>query len=953
MRRPLFIVMTAMILGEVSVYLGGIFSLIIDGVVVCFLFMGFFVHYIYSSGPVSGTGHLFYGSHRGSHGFFSGMVKSISVMFNIRRERTAVKGFLIIALTAFIAGQILYAYVCHSKGIEKSLYGDWIQKPLFLENDDQRERGEIEEIFVGRDPSREKGVKEEITAAISGVVETVKEKAGGTDDKKDEDGERDGKKTLILKKGAKIRIHDQTIGGSDHADHLYGKCILTGWTGEVLPEDRIEASGSLLALEEVRNPGQFPLKSYRLSQGIRVCFHAGKGKIRSRPLISFRRWAYTIRKLVEGGYEEGFSYEEQALLKAMALGDKSDLSEEERSLYEENGAAHLLSLSGLHVSIIAGRFFRMMRRRKKSYGLSCTVSAFFIFFYGLIVTGGSSLIRASIMFASFLLAEYLGAEYDMISAMSLAMILMLMESPFRAFEGGCIISFASVFAIGMVLPAALQWRNKRNEWGRTQRREKGKRLREPVSSVRVKKNQYGGSQENDILSPIKGSLFSGLVISSVTAPLIMMIYYEWSPYSILLNLVIIPAMVPLMLSAVIGAFLFLTEHVIGLVLPISLILKGCASISCLPAVWIIRAFHGIFTMVRKVPAALVVTGHLKIGQVILIYGLEVLIFIGYCRRKYVLIVSTAFMLAFVAAIPRRPVLGITMLDIGQGDSILVRCPDGYNILIDSGSSSDQEIASYVIKPALKYYGIASLDGIVISHFDQDHISGVRDLLKSGYPVGCLLVASPGPEEEKDKNRLTILNLARKQGIPVRYLKRGDRFSLDTVSFFCLNPLSESTVRKVKGQEAGPGLAEGEGEERNARSVVLYMKWKQFDAVFTGDIGQEEEKMIKAYLQEYADMPASNRKDETAFPHDIMNGICFLKAAHHGSSHSSCKDFLDLARPAITGISAGRKNNYGHPGEQTLARLKESGASKVYCTSWAGAVCLETDGKTIRAGYAGP
>ena len=446
-------------------------------------------------------------------------------------------------------------------------------------------------------------------------------------------------------------------------------------------------------------------------------------------------------------------------------------------------------------------------------------------------------------------------------------------------------------------------------------------------------------------------------------------------------------MVPLMLSAVTGAFLFLAEYVIRILLPLSLLLKTAAAFGCLPAVWIIRAFHWIFTMVRSIPAALVVTGHLEIWQVILIYGLELLVFIGYFRRKYVMIVLTALIVAFIAVVPRRPALGITMLDIGQGDSILVRCPDGYNILIDSGSSSDQKIASYTIKPALKYYGIAYLDGVIISHFDEDHISGIRDLLQAEYPIGCLLTGSPGPQDEIDENRRMILGLARKQGIPVRNLTCGDRFSLGSVSFVCLNPASEDKEVENKGLEnkivenkgvenkgvenkgvenkgvenkilEDKGLGDKrvedavQEEDRNARSLVLYMKWKQFDALFTGDIGEGEEKKIQACLQEYEKRFGIKRKEELSLYQEIRDGISFLKAAHHGSSHSSCREFLEFTRPLITGISAGRKNRYGHPGEQTLARLKKTGVSKVFCSSWGGAICLETDGRTIQAGYAG-
>ena len=146
--------------------------------------------------------------------------------------------------------------------------------------------------------------------------------------------------------------------------------------------------------------------------------------------------------------------EKAALLEAMLIGDKTGLTRSQKRLYEENGMAHLLTVSGLHVTIAAGRLFRFLRRKGISYRAAFLAGAAALLFYSLLTGSGNSVIRAGLMYKTFLTAELFGASYDMISAMCLAGILMLLDCPLRILDGGCMISFASVFTLGGLMPAA-------------------------------------------------------------------------------------------------------------------------------------------------------------------------------------------------------------------------------------------------------------------------------------------------------------------------------------------------------------------------------------------------------------------------------------------------------------------------------------------------------------------
>lgn len=179
--------------------------------------------------------------------------------------------------------------------------------------------------------------------------------------------------------------------------------------------------------------------------------------------MSLHRIAGSVRERIDAIYRHILSDTEYALLKAIFLGDKTDLSKEQKHLYEENGMAHLLAVSGLHVSIVGGMLFRFLRKKGRSYAFSCMVGSGILFFYAIMTGFGNSVFRAAVMFFCFLLAQYFGAEYDMISSMSLAGILMLLEQPWRLLESGCVISFASIFSIGMILPIAKELWEKRSQ----------------------------------------------------------------------------------------------------------------------------------------------------------------------------------------------------------------------------------------------------------------------------------------------------------------------------------------------------------------------------------------------------------------------------------------------------------------------------------------------------------
>ena len=657
---------------------------------------------------------------------------------------------------------------------------------------------------------------------------------------------------------------------------------LTEEEGELWPGDWIACEGEMAALPVPTNPGEFDSEVYYQSRGISGQFFAGSfQKIRTGG-VSLEKAACHVRRAVETVYRKVLGEDDRALLNAMILGDKGMLSEEQEIRYEENGVAHLLSVSGLHVSVMAGSWFRFLRKRKMPYVPACAGGCLLLLFYGSLTGFGNSILRAVIMYAVYLGAELSGAQYDMTSAMSLAGILMLLESPWRLLEGGCQMSFAAVFAIGYVLPwvKELAERRKAGEDGRIRRFARWRRK-------------------------VGDALLSSVVISAVTLPVVLRVFFTFSPYSVLINVIVIPCMMPMMLSGTVaglaGIFL-LSGGLPGEIL---------TRILFLPAVAVLGFFDLFLENMRALPGAVWTAGCPSFLEMGAIYLLEAMVLLIWYRRRWRMGMRLAAgVLLLFLFFPSERILTITMLDVGQGDSILLQMPGGENVLVDGGSTSRSGVGQYVIAPALRYYGIAQLDYVVATHMDEDHISGIRELFGMGYPIRRLLL--PGGQE--DGKLTAFAKQAQLDGAEIVYMERGD-----TV-YFGGKDTKEAAFLRCLHPYAGFRIS-----DPNAASLVFHLRYGDFDALFTGDLEKEGEKAFCEYMQ----------------PVDLKPEL--LKVAHHGSGYSTGDTFLKQMPPQAALISAGAKNRYGDPHRETLEKLYGCGAD-IYETAKSGAILVRTDGR---------
>ena len=258
-------------------------------------------------------------------------------------------------------------------------------------------------------------------------------------------------------------------------------------------------------------------------------------------------------------------------------------------------------------------------------------------------------------------------------------------------------------------------------------------------------------------------------------------------------------------------------------------------------------------------------------------------------------------------------LTVTFLDVGQGDGILVEKGETA-ILIDGGSTDEKKLGEQVLEPCLKSKGISKIDYAIVSHGDEDHISGLRYLLEEdcGIQVKNLVlsVSGRGTDTQNELKSLMEKHSGKDKG-NIWEMKAKDRIRASGLVFTCLYP--EQT------DQAG---------DANQQSLVLLMSLGSLDVLFTGDTEEIcEDQMTKR-----------------PFARELLKKADVLKTAHHGSDSSTGEAFLGAAENLKCAvISCGENNRYGHPSKEVVRRLEEKEID-IFITYQEGAVVLKGDEK---------
>lgn len=658
----------------------------------------------------------------------------------------------------------------------------------------------------------------------------------------------------------------------------------------------IKVRGKLRQFEEAANKGNFDSRKYYLSLGFYGKIEAGTIEVINSEYSGIRQGLYELRMVIIERLEKLCSdnkgifsiiNNKNGIIGAIILGDKTDLDSDIKELYSVSGIAHILAISGLHISFIGMAIYRLLRRRFR-FPFSAAVSIPVVLSFGIMSGFGISTIRAIIMFILKIIGEVLGRKYDAITAISLAGLVLLVQNPFVVCNSGFQMSSGAIIAIVLILPIVEEILN----------------------------------TDNKIIKVLSANF----TISLVMNPILAWNYYELPTFSFLLNIVVVPLMSVVIVSSIVGIFC-------------SCIMFGFGKVVIFPGCGILELYTFLCNIINKSSVASIVVGQPKVTIIIVYYAILLVVLFGLknIRTKYtraekernIIKKETGLVLEKKAKKERRikgqnvklrlacivgflllncliyyipnPGFYITFINVGQGDGILIHGDNGTKVMVDGGSTSEKQVAKNCIVPYLKAEGIGTIDYSIITHTDKDHISGILEILENNNSNRIRIKNLVMPDiNMKDDTYNELIEKAKLKKINVLYIKKGDTLSLGKTKIKCIYPETTTTA-----------------SDKNDYCTVLSVKNKTSKILLTGDISKEIEEKIKD---------------------DIEENYTVLKVAHHGSNYSSSEKFLKKVNPKYSIISVGKNNSYGHPGNETMERLRKQGGV-IYRTDEKGGITI--------------
>lgn len=635
-------------------------------------------------------------------------------------------------------------------------------------------------------------------------------------------------------------------------------------------------NGNLKILESARNEGNFDEKNFYQSQKIDLKFYGEKVCVVDAREDMLMGYLNRKKEEVKQVYCEILGEKDAGVLSTVVLGDRTLLDEEIKDIYQRAGISHILAISGLHISIIGMGLYRLLQRCGIPPVLKTVLSAGMMAGFAILVEAGVSTRRAVLMFFVLLLGNLIGRSYDSLTALALAALLLLWENPFVYHYSGFLLSFLAVLGVnvgGWILKC-------------------GKR--EQDSSRRML--FCGAFDAAKIKRKWRRQMVVSMSIQAFTIPVIAWCYYELPVYVIIVNLLILPTAGILLFLGIVGGILGCVHPAFGW-LP----LKGAGVL--------LKLYESVCRLFLRLPNATWMTGKPEMKKILIYYFvLAVLLCAIQFMTRFVTIsfFGTLFCTLLFVLSAKNPQFQIKVLDVGQGDGIYIESEKGNSFFVDGGSVDISEVGKYRILPFLKAEGKEQIDVWFVSHCDADHISGLTQILESGYSVKRLVFSEYMVRDEAFE---TLKELAEEKGCEVSYLKEGEKISDGSLGFLALYPVKKELTATEK--QAG---------DRNAESLVLLLETKNFRGLLTGDIGKEQEKELQAMN---------------------LGKIDWYKAAHHGSKESNSGEFLESLRPKTATISCGIDNSYGHPGAEAVENMQAAGAY-IYETTKCGQITILPD-----------
>jgi competence protein ComEC len=580
-----------------------------------------------------------------------------------------------------------------------------------------------------------------------------------------------------------------------------------------------------------------------------------------------------------------------AIVTAVLIGDRAGLPGEVRERLQAAGTYHVIAISGGNIAILAGLAVGLLMVGGVRGRLAAVAAALSLLVYAQIVAAGPSVWRATAMAVLYLVARAVDHRTPPWQAIAVAAALMMVVDPLDVRDAGFILTFGATAALVEGAGALSRYRPDRR----------------PGGGGPVHRSLGGGGPVHRSLGVggwVLASVVASLAVEAALMPAAASLFSRVTFTGVGLNLLAVPLMAVVQVAGIVVVLLD--------TLGASAAVAGwCAHMAASSIVSSAGFVDVVPWLSARVPPP-------APGWICVYYGSLLTVWFGrHTVARHLALAPLALAGAVIVSGWRMPAdpapdrLRLTMLDVGQSEAMLLELPNGPRLLIDSGGAPFGEgfdIGGRVIAPALWWRGLRTLDGLVITHGDPDHVGGALALAPIFRPRWLwegIVVPTHEPMAR-------VRDAATRSGARIETLRAGEERTFGDVRLRVLHPPEPDWERP---------------RVRNDDSVVLEVVYREVAILLTADISSEVERTLIPRLT-----PAKHR---------------ILKVAHHGSRTSSSTVLLESWRPQWAFISAGRGNSFGHPTPQVLDRLAAIDA-QVLRTDRHGQIAVETDGRSVVA-----
>lgn len=651
--------------------------------------------------------------------------------------------------------------------------------------------------------------------------------------------------------------------------------------------DGIQLTGSIREFHDYGNPGRMNTVMSNKAKGI--CGRAMISKyslvIEPRQENSLARLAEQVRNKYEEYMTQAMPKQDAAAIFAMLFGGYQGIRPELLEAFTVTGIVHILSVSGSHITLMAGTANIVGRFLHMSPRATAALATGVILFYSLLAGAIPPVIRSALMGILTLLALTADRERDAQHILGLVALGLLLYSPLWLFDISFQLSFGATAGLLYLAPPIRE------------------RLRKKLPVFVADSLAVTIGAQLSVL-PIIAWYFNVLSLSSLLANLVIAPIVEW---------IIVAGLLAGLLASLIpmaGKVVFLLASVVlGLVYELS------RWVAALPGSQIYMPTFSWW------------------GEILYYMGLGWLIIDGEHKKRLMSCGGmggklrdskgwqAVFLLGVLAVVfccwqmwCNNKEMQVHFIDVGQGDSALVITPHGRAFMVDTGGvrEGSYDIGSRVDVPYLLHYGVEKLDYIFLTHAHDDHAGGVKGILTK-IPVGAIGIGHEGAGDYLQAFGTGEIGKIKKLLVP---LQEDSSIELDGVRIDMLYSPESKKVQESQLQATG-----------NEFSNLIRVSYGEASFLFTGDLVAEQEQQVLANGTNVAST--------------------VLKVGHHGSRTSSSQEFLTAVNPGWAVISCGYNNSFGHPHKEILNRLTSCTKAEILRTDQQGAIVFRTDGKSIK------